>query len=53
LKDVEPMIIGTRLRSRGSRPYYRVRAPAQTRAEASALCARIHAAGGACIVLKS
>ena len=53
LRGVEPMIIGTRLRSRGARPFYRVRAPAQTRAEAIALCDRIRAAGGTCVVLRS
>jgi hypothetical protein len=53
LKDVQPMIIGARLRSRGARPFYRVRAPAQSRGEAQGLCNRIHAAGGACVVLKS
>lgn len=53
LQGVQPMIIGSRLRSRGARPFYRVRAPAQSRSAAEALCRRIHAAGGACIVLKS
>ena len=53
LKGVDPMIIGTRLRSRGARPFYRVRAPAFSRNEAAALCDRIHAAGGACVVLRS
>ncbi|MDQ0468084.1 lytic transglycosylase domain-containing protein [Labrys wisconsinensis] len=53
LGDVRPMVIGTRLRSRGTRAFYRVRAPAASRAEAAALCGRIHAAGGACIVLRS
>ena len=53
LGETEPMIIGSRLRSRGARPFYRVRAPAATRADASALCARISRAGGACVVLKS
>ena len=53
LRDVQPMIIGSRLRSRGARPFYRVRAPAQTRGEAEGLCGRIHAAGGACVVLRS
>jgi hypothetical protein len=51
--DVQPMIIGSRLRSRGSRPFYRVRVPAQTRAEADALCARIRGARGSCITLRS
>lgn len=48
-----PMIIGTRLRFRGARPFYRVRVPAQTRQAADDLCSRIRARGGACIVLKS
>ena len=53
LADVQPMVIGSRLRSRGTRAFYRVRAPAQSRAEAQALCGRIQKAGGACVVLKS
>ena len=51
--DAQPMVIGTRLRSRGARPFYRIRAPAQTRVEAAALCQRVHAVGGACVVLRS
>ena len=53
LGDVRPMIIGTLLRSRGSRPFYRVRAPAQTREEAESVCARIREAKGNCMVLRS
>ncbi len=53
LSGVQPMVIGSRLRSRGARAFYRVRAPAQSRAEAQALCDRIHKAGGACVALKS
>ena len=53
LGDVQPMIIGTRLRNRGTRAFYRVRAPSQTRQEANALCARVRSAGGACAVLRS
>lgn len=53
LADVQPMVIGSRLRSRGTRLYYRVRAPAQSRTEAQALCDRIRRASGACVVLKS
>lgn len=53
LGDVRPMVIGTRLRSRGTRAFYRVRLPAQTRGEATSLCARIQQRGGACVVLKS
>ena len=53
LGDVQPMILGTRLRSRGTRAFYRVRVPAQSRAEANRLCGRIHSAGGVCVVLRS
>ena len=53
LGGAQPMIIGSRVRSRGTRVFYRVRAPAQSRAEAQGLCDRIHRAGGACVVLKS
>lgn len=51
--DLRPMVIGTRLRSRGTRAFYRVRLPAATRAEATALCRRIQSQNGACVVLKS
>jgi Transglycosylase SLT domain/SPOR domain len=51
--DLQPMIIGTRLLSRGTRAFYRVRLPAQSRSEANALCNRIHGVGGACIVLRT
>ena len=53
LQDVRPMIIGTRLRYRGTRTFYRVRAPAQTRQAAEQLCRDIRTAGGNCIVLPS
>jgi hypothetical protein len=53
LPDLRPMVIGTRLRSRGLRTYYRVRLPAQTRQAADALCNRIRSVGGACAVLRS
>lgn len=53
LGEVTPMVIGTRVRSRGTRAFYRVRIPAATRAAAGELCGRLHKAGGACVVLKS
>jgi hypothetical protein len=53
LSGVRPMIIGTRLRSRGTRAFYRVRVPAQTRTAALTLCDRIRAVGGSCVVLPS
>ena len=51
--DVRPMVIGTRLRTRGTRAFYRVRLPAGSRQEADALCRRIQAARGACVTLRS
>jgi transglycosylase-like protein with SLT domain/sporulation related protein len=51
--DLQPMIIGTRLRSRGTRAFYRIRIPAQSRAAADALCNRIHGVGGACVSLRT
>jgi len=53
LGDVTPMVIGTRLRSRGTHAFYRVRIPAATRQAAAEICGRLHKAGGACVVLKS
>jgi Transglycosylase SLT domain/SPOR domain len=53
LSGVRPMIIGTRLRSRGTRVFYRVRVPAETRAAAIELCDRIRASRGSCVVLPS
>jgi hypothetical protein len=53
LGGVQPMILGGRLRSRGFRPFYRVRAPAQSRAQAEAMCAKLEKVGGACVVLRS
>jgi Transglycosylase SLT domain/SPOR domain len=53
LGDIEPMILGSRLHSRGARLYYRVRVPASTRAEAVSLCGKLHQLGGACLVLRS
>ncbi len=53
LGGIEPMVLGGRLLSRGFRPFYRVRAPAASRAQAETLCKKILAAGGACAVLRS
>ncbi|QXX75932.1 SPOR domain-containing protein [Methylovirgula sp. HY1] len=53
LGNVEPIILGSRVIARGFRPYYRIRAPAPTRAAADALCTRIMRAGGACAVLRN
>ncbi|PXW52788.1 lytic transglycosylase domain-containing protein [Methylobacterium sp. B4] len=51
--EVRPMIIGTRLRFRGTRTFYRVRIPAESRGAADGLCQKIRTVGGACIVLRT
>ena len=51
--DRPPMVIGARAPSRGNRAFYRVRVPAESRKEADRLCAKLKAAGGSCIVLKT
>jgi hypothetical protein len=51
--EVRPMVIGTRLRSRGTRTFYRVRVPAESRSGANALCTKIRSVGGSCVVLPS
>ncbi|WP_147029087.1 lytic transglycosylase domain-containing protein [Methylobacterium oxalidis] len=48
-----PMIIGTRLRNRGTQAFYRIRIPAQSRQTADVLCGKIRSVGGACVVLKT
>lgn len=48
-----PMIVGQRMRSRGTRIFYHARVPMQTREEANELCDRIRATGGSCVVLKT
>jgi soluble lytic murein transglycosylase-like protein len=53
LGGVEPMVLAGRLMNRGFGAFYRVRAPAQTRAEAQQLCAKLRKVGGACVVLRS
>jgi hypothetical protein len=53
LADMDPVILSTRLRSRGTRGFYQVRVGAETRPKAEALCDRIRRAGGACMVLRN
>lgn len=53
LGNFQPMIIGTRLRSRGTRRFYRVMVPAPSRSEADRLCHIIMAHGGACMTLRT
>lgn len=51
--DVQPLVLGSRLRSRGRAVFWRIRVPAPTRAAAEGICNRIRAAGGACAVLRT
>jgi hypothetical protein len=53
LGGVQPMVIGTRLRNRGTRTFYRVRIPAASREVANRVCGQIRSLGGSCIVLPS
>ena len=53
IEDTRPLIIGTRLRSRGTRTFYRVRVPAASRNAANELCGRIRSVGGSCVALPS
>jgi hypothetical protein len=49
----EPFILTSRLGGRGASLFFRVRLPAATQVEAERLCAKLHAAGGDCVVLRS
>ncbi len=51
--DRDPSLLGSILRSRGTRTFYQVRIGADTRETANELCGRIRRAGAACIVLRN
>lgn len=51
--DQDPSLLGSLLRSRGTRTFYQVRIGADTRVAADDLCGRIRRAGGACLVLRN
>jgi hypothetical protein len=51
--DQDPSLLGSVLRSRGTRTFYQVRIGADTRPAADDLCNRIRRAGGACFVLRN
>jgi transglycosylase-like protein with SLT domain len=53
LGEVRPMVLGSVLRSRGTRRFYRVFVPAETRAQADQICSTIVADGGACVALRT
>ena len=53
LAGIDPLVMSKRMRSRGFRPIYDVRLPAQSRSTANTLCSRLQQAGGSCIVLRN
>jgi hypothetical protein len=53
LEHHDPIIIESRFRSRGTQPFYQVRVGADTRTSANELCAALHKAGGACLVMRN
>lgn len=53
LEELDPMIIRTVLRSRGTNAFYQVRVGVDTRVAANRLCAALSSKGAACMVLKN
>jgi len=53
LSGLDPIIIASTLRSRGTQPFYQVRIGADTRADADRLCASLRKGGAACMVLRN
>jgi hypothetical protein len=51
--NLQPMVIGGILRSRGTRRFYRIMLPASSRAQADHLCRAIMTDGGACVALRT
>ena len=51
--DVQPMILGGVLRSRGTRRFYRVLLPEASRADADRACQAILRIGGACVPVRT
>jgi hypothetical protein len=53
LENRDPLIIEGKLRSRGTQNFYQVRVGVDTRQGAMELCAALHKAGAACLVLRN
>jgi soluble lytic murein transglycosylase-like protein len=53
LENRDPLIIEGQLRSRGTNRFYQVRVGVDTRQSAMDLCAALHKAGAACLVLRN
>jgi hypothetical protein len=53
LENRDPLIIEGQLRSRGTNRFYQVRIGVESRQGAMDLCAALHKAGAACLVLRN
>jgi hypothetical protein len=53
LENRDMLVIESRFRSRGTQSFYQVRVGLDTRASANQLCAALHKAGGACLVMRN
>ena len=53
LENRDPLIIEGQLRNRGTNRFYQVRVGVDTRQAAMDLCAALHNAGAACLVLRN
>jgi hypothetical protein len=51
--NLQPMIVGSVLRSRGTRRFYRVMLPEASRTDADQVCRAILRRGGACVALRT
>jgi hypothetical protein len=48
-----PMVVRAVNRSRGWAPLFQIRVPADSRDHANAICQKLHASGGACVVMRN
>ena len=53
LAGTDASLVRSTQRSRGTHAFYQIRLGAETRAEADHICARLKAAGGACLVMRN
>jgi Transglycosylase SLT domain/SPOR domain len=53
LADRLPMVVRTVIRSRGTAPLFQIRLPTDSRDHANAICQKLHALGGACVVMRN
>jgi Transglycosylase SLT domain/SPOR domain len=53
LADRLPMVVRSVIRSRGTAPLFQIRLPSDSRDQANAICQKLHALGGACVVMRN